>query len=51
MVFHITRRKWVFYLRMMRKMFGVKRKKLREGWGEFNNAELHDLYASTLLLG
>jgi hypothetical protein len=36
---------------MMRKMFGVKRKKVREGWGELNNAELYDLYASASLLG
>jgi hypothetical protein len=32
-------------------MFGVKREKIREGWGEFNNAELYGLYTSTTLLG
>jgi len=35
----------------MLNMFGVNRKKLREGWEEFNKAEICDLYASTPWLG
>jgi hypothetical protein len=35
----------VFENRLLRKMFGPKRQKVREGWETFNNDEIHDLYS------
>jgi len=32
--------------RILRRIFGSKRKEEAEGWGKFHNGELHNLYSS-----
>jgi hypothetical protein len=36
----------VFENRLLRRIFGPKRKEVAGGWGRLHNEELHNLYAS-----
>jgi hypothetical protein len=37
--------------RMLRRIFGPKRKEMVGGWRRLHNVELHNLYASPILFG
>jgi hypothetical protein len=40
----------VFENRLLRRIFGPKRKEVTGGWSKLNNEELHNLYASTSII-
>jgi hypothetical protein len=40
----------VFENRVLRRIFGPKRERLRGGWRQMHNEELHDLYSSPILI-
>jgi hypothetical protein len=40
----------MFEKRMLRKIFGPKRKEVTEGWRKLHNEELHDLCCSTNII-
>jgi hypothetical protein len=41
----------VFENRVLRRIFGPKRKGVTEGWKKFHNKELHNLYSSRNIIG
>jgi hypothetical protein len=40
----------VFQNRVLRRIFGAKRKEVAGGWRRHHNEELHNLYASTNMI-
>jgi hypothetical protein len=43
-------RLWVFENRVLRRMFGLKRDEVTEGWRKLHNEELHNLYSSPSII-
>jgi hypothetical protein len=43
-------RLWVFENRVLRRIFGLKRDEVMEGWRKLHNEELRDLYSSHYII-